>query len=105
MTATTTSVLIASVGGISIKPGVPVSFSITWGANISPTRWSRIWAAIESPGDQDSAQSITIQSEGSAWNLSNPSVTTNQVTLRGTGQSGATVMARVQLLTSQADTF
>jgi hypothetical protein len=82
-----------------------VSFSVTWGSNISRFRWSRVWAGIESPGDEDSAQSVTIQSEGSAWSLSNPASTATLVTLRGTGQSGAPVVARIQLLSSQEDTF
>ena len=98
-------VVIASAGDLSMASGVPVSFSVTWGSNISPFRWSRVWAGIESPGDEDVAQSVTIQSEGSAWSLSSPASTANLVTLRGQGQSGAPVVARIQVLASQVDTF
>lgn len=85
--------------------GVPVSFNVLWGSNISAFRWTRVWAPVESPGDSDSAQSITLQSEGSAWNLSSPATTVNQVTLLGRGRSGAPVVARIQVLASQVDTF
>lgn len=105
MAAFTTAMVIASAGDLSMASGVPISFSITWGSNISPFRWSRVWAGIESPGDDDTAQSVTIQSEGSAWNLSSPASTANLVTLRGQGQSGAPVVARLQVLSSQVDTF
>jgi hypothetical protein len=105
MAASTTAVVIASAGDLSMEPGVPLSFSVTWGSNISPFRWSRVWAAIESPGDADSAQSVTIQSEGSEWSLSSPASTANLVTMRGQGQSGAPVVARIQVLSSQVDTF
>jgi len=99
------SVLIASAGTLSMTSGVPISFGVTWGANISSFRWTRVWAGIQSAGDEDTAQSVSIQSEGSAWNLSSPASTTNLVTLRGQGQSGAPVVARIQVLASQADTF
>jgi hypothetical protein len=105
MATSTTAVVITSAGDLSMASGVPVSISVTWGSNISPFRWSRVWAAVESPGDQDSAQSVTILSEGSAWNLSSPASTANLVTLRGQGQSGAPIVARIQVLCSQADTF
>ncbi len=105
MAASTTAVVIASAGDLSMTSGVPVSFSVTWGSNISPFRWSRVWAGIESAGDANSAQSVTIESEGSAWNLSSPASTANLVTLRGHGQSGAPVVARIQVLASQVDTF
>ncbi|HEX4234784.1 MAG TPA: hypothetical protein VH041_10785, partial [Caldimonas sp.] len=72
MAAFTTAVVIASAGDLSMTPGTSISFSVTWGSNISPFRWSRVWAGVQSPGDEDSAQSVTIQSEGSAWSLSNP---------------------------------
>ena len=72
MAAFTTAVVIASAGDLSMTSGIPISFSVTWGSNIGPFRWSRVWAGIVSPGDEDSAQSVTIQSEGSAWNLSEP---------------------------------
>ncbi|MEO8921514.1 MAG: hypothetical protein ABI330_01555 [Caldimonas sp.] len=105
MATLTTAVVVASAGDLSMTPGVPISFSVTWGSNISPFRWSRVWAAIESAGDGDTAQSVTIESEGSTWNLSSPASTANQVTLRGEGQSGAPVVARIQVLSSQVDTF
>jgi len=105
MAAFTTAVVIASAGDMSMTSGVPISFSVTWGSNISPFRWSRVWAGIESPGDEDTAQSVTIQSEGSAWSLSNLASTATHVTLRGQGQSGAPVVARIQVLSSQVDTF
>ena len=105
MAAFTTAVVIASAGDLSMTSGIPISFSVTWGKNISPFRWSRVWAGIESPGDEDTAQSVTIQSEGSAWNLSRAASTANLVTLRGQGSSGAPVVARIQVLASQVDTF
>jgi hypothetical protein len=105
MAASTTNVVVASAGTISMTSGVPISFSVTWGSNISPFRWTRIWAGIQSPGDEDSGQSVVVQSEGSAWSLSNPASTANLVTLRGQGQSGAPVVARIQVLASQVDTF
>jgi hypothetical protein len=105
MATSTTSVVIASAGHLSMTSGVPISFSVTWGSNISPFRWSRVWAGIESPGDGDAAQSVTLQSEGSAWSLSNPASTANLVTLLGQGQLGAPVVARIQVLSSQVDTF
>lgn len=105
MAAFTTEVVIASAGDLSMASGVPISFSVTWGSNISPFRWSRVWAAIEPASDADRAQSVTIQSEGSAWSSSRPASTANLVTLRGQGQSGAPVVARIQVLSSQVDTF
>jgi hypothetical protein len=105
MAASTAAVVIASAGTVSMASGVPISVSVTWGSNISPFRWSRVWAAIESPGDEDSAQSVTIQSEASAWNGSSPASTPIMVILRGQGQSGAPVVARIQVLSSQVDTF
>jgi hypothetical protein len=105
MAAFTDAVVIASVGRLSMASGVPISFSVTWGSNISPLRWSRVWAGIESAGDDDLAQSVTIESEGSAWSYSNAAATANLVTLRGQGQSGAPVVARIQVLSSRVDTF
>ena len=68
-------------------------------------RWFLCTASfIVSPGDEDSAQGVTIQSEGSAWNLLSPA-STPMATLRGQGQSGAPVVARIQVLSSQEDTF
>ena len=105
MAAFTTDVVIASAGRLSMTSGVPISFSVTWGSNISPFRWTRVWAPVESAGDEDSAQSVTMQSEGTAWSLSRPASIANLVTLRGQGQSGAPVVARIQVLASQVDTF
>lgn len=105
MAAFTTAVVIASAGDLSMAPGVPISFGVTWGSNISPFRWTRVWAGIESPGDADIAQSVTVRSEGSAWSGSSPASTMNLVTLLGRGQSGAPVVARIQVLASQVDTF
>jgi hypothetical protein len=105
MAAFTTEVVIASAGVVSLSSGVPVTFIVTWGSHISPFRWTRVWAGVVSAGDDDTAQSVTIESEGSAWSLSNAAATANLVTLRGRGQSGAPVLARVQVLASQVDTF
>jgi hypothetical protein len=105
MAAFTTAVVIASAGSLSMTPGTSISFRVTWGSNISPFRWSRVWAAIESPGDEDSAQTVTLQSEGSAWSLAHPASTANLVTLHAHGESGAPVVARLQVLSSQVDTF
>lgn len=105
MAAFTTAVVIASAGRISMASGVPVSFSVTWGSNISAFRWSRVWAGIEPASDMDREQSVTVQSEGSGWSLSSPMSTRNLVTLRGKGESGAPIVARIQVLSSQVDTF
>ena len=105
MAAFTTAVVIASAGTLSMTSGVPISFSVTWGSNISAFRWTRVWAGIVPASDEDRAQSVTIQSEGSAWNSSRPASTANLVTLRGQGESGAPVVARIQVLASQVDTF
>jgi hypothetical protein len=105
MAASTNAVVIVPAGVVSIASGATISFSISWGANISPTRWSRVWPALISPGDADSAQSVTIVSEASTWSLSSPATSVNQTTLRGQGRSGAAVVARLQLLCSQVDTF
>jgi hypothetical protein len=105
MAGSTNALLVASAGVVSLTPGATVSFGVLWGSNISPFRWTRVWAAVESPGDEDSAQSVTLVSEGSAWNLSDPAVTENTMTLKGQGQSGAPVLARIQVLASQVDTF
>lgn len=100
-----TSVLIGSAGTLSMTSGIPISFGVTWGSNISTFRWTRVWAPVQSPGDEDSGQSVTLQSEGTAWTLSNPASITSLVTLRGQGGSGAPVIARIQVLASQTDTF
>ena len=105
MATSTNAVVITAAGVVSMTPGVPIWLTVTWGPNISPTRWSRFWPALISPGDDDSSQSITIQSEGSVWSLSDPATSVYRATLVGNGQSGAAVVARIQVLASQVDTF
>jgi hypothetical protein len=99
------SVVIASAGDLSIAQGSTISLSVTWGSNISPFRWSRIWAAVESAGDSDSLQSVTILNEGSQWSLESPASTTLIATLRADGQSGVPIVAKIQVLTSTTDSF
>ena len=105
MAAFTTAVVIASAGEVTISPGATISFTVTWGSNISPFRWSRIWPAIVPASDEDTAQTVSIVSEGSAWNADHPAATANAVTLRGQGQSGAPIVARIEVMSSQVDTF
>jgi hypothetical protein len=101
----TTAVVVASAGDVSIASGSTISFSVTWGSNISPFRWSRIWPAVESAGDSDILQTVTIVAEGSQWNLETPASTAIVATLRGDGESGAPIAAKIQVLSSQVDTF
>jgi hypothetical protein len=105
MAAFTTAVVVASAGVLTMARGSTISFTVTWGSNISPFRFNRIWAGVVSPGDEDSQQSVTIVSEGSQWNLSSPASTPMAMTLRGNGGSGAPIQARIQVLASQVDTF
>ena len=100
-----TSVIIGSAGTVTIESNNSFVCYVTWGSFISPLRWSRLWAAVESPGDADSHQAVTILSEGSQWDLSNPATTALVATLQGTGSSGAPVIARLQVMASQNDTF
>jgi len=67
-------------------------------------RWSRIWPAIQSAGDSDSHQTVTILSEGSQWDLSDPASTPTVVNLQATG-SGAPVVSNIQVMAAQNDTF
>ena len=47
MAAFTTAVVIASAGDLSMAPGIPISFSVTWGSNIGPLRWIQVLASQE----------------------------------------------------------
>ena len=105
MAAFTTAVVVASAGVLTIARGSTISFTVTWGSNISPFRFNRVWAGVQSPGDEDSHQSVTIVSEGSQWDLSNPASTPLAMSLRANGQSGAPIAARIQVMASQVDTF
>jgi len=105
MAAFTTAVVIASAGVLTIARGSTISFTVTWGSNISPFRFNRIWPAIQTAGDEDTQQSVTIVSEGSQWNLSSPASTPLAASVRANGQSGAPIAARIQVMASQVDTF
>ena len=105
MAAFTTAVVVASAGVLTMARNSTVSFSVTWGSNISSFRFSRIWPAILSAADEDIHQSVTFVSEGSQWDASNIASTPIAVTLRANGQSGAPIAARIQVLASQVDTF
>ena len=67
-----TSVIIGSAGTVTIESNNSFVCYVTWGSFISPFRWSRLWAPVQSPGDADYHQAVTITSEGSQWDLSNP---------------------------------
>jgi hypothetical protein len=97
------AILVASAGVLSMTPGIPISFNVTWGNNISTFRWSRIWPGIESAADQANHQTVTFLSEGSQWDT--PSSIAIAATLRGDGDSGAPVSAMIQVMASQDDTF
>jgi hypothetical protein len=105
MAAFATAVVIASTGDLRMAPGSSISFSVTWGSNISPFRWSRAWASIPSSGDEDSAQKRPHRVERLRVSLLNPASTRIPVTLRGKGQSGAPAVVRIQVLSSQVDTY
>lgn len=105
MAAFTTAVVVASAGILTMAKGSTISFSVTWGSNISQFRFNRIWAGIVSASDADREQSVTIVSEGSRWNLSSPASTPMTMSLRGNGESGAPIAARIQVMASQVDTF
>ena len=100
-----TSVIIGSAGTVTIESNNSFVCYVTWGSFISPFRWSRLWAPVQSPGDADYHQAVTITSEGSQWDLSNPATTVLVATLQGTGGSGAPVVAQLQVMASQNDTF
>jgi hypothetical protein len=101
--AQSTAVVIASAGTLSITPGTSVPFTVTWGNNISPFRWSRIWPAVTGAADQATHQTVTIVSEGSQWDT--PASIAIAATIRGDGDQGAPVVARIQVMSSQEDTF
>ncbi len=97
------SILVASAGLISITPGSPVSFTVSWGDNISPYRWSRVWPAILGASDEANHQSVTISAEGSQWDT--PGSNSLAMTIVGNSDLGGTVTAEIQVMASQADTF
>jgi len=105
MAAFTTAVVIASAGVLTMARGSTISFTVTWGSNVSQFRFNRIWAGVVGASDEETQQSVTIVSEGSQWSSSSPASTPLAMTLRGNGQSGAPVQARIQVLASQVDTF
>jgi hypothetical protein len=99
----TTAVVVASAGTLSMLPGTPVPFTVTWGKKISPFRWSRIWPAISGAADEANHQTVTVVSEGSRWDT--PASHAIAATIRGDGDTRAPVVARIQVLSSQEDTF
>ena len=105
MAAFTTQFVVASAGVLTMARGSTISFTVTWGSNISSFRFNRIWPAIQQASDEDTQQSVTIVSEGSQWSLSNLAGVPMAVSLRGNGQSGAPIAARIQVMASQVDTF
>lgn len=98
-------VLVSSAGVMTLTPGVPLAFSVHWGANISPLRWSRLSAGVVSPGDADVEHSVAFVSEGTGWRLAEPGRTVIYATLRGEAQLAGPVQVRLQVLASQDDTF
>ena len=104
MSPISTNVIIASAGLLTMASNSTVTVFVTWPGFISPFRWSRIWAAIQSPGDSDFHQTVTILSEGSQWDLSDPANTPLFANLQATG-SGAPVVSRIQVMAAQNDTF
>jgi len=104
MSPISTSVIIASAGNLTMASNSSIEVFVTWPGFISPFRWSRIWPAIQSAGDADFHQTVTITNEGSQWDLSSPDTTTLFATLTTTG-SGAPVVANIQVMASQSDTF
>jgi len=105
MAAFTTAVVVASAGILTMAKGSTISFTVTWGSNISQFRFNRIWAGVVGASDEDTQQSVTIVSEGSQWNTSSPASTPLAMSLRGNGQSGAPIAARIQVMATQVDTF
>jgi hypothetical protein len=97
------SIVVTSAGTVSITPGTPLSFIVTWGSNISPFRWSRIWPAIIGAADVANHQTVTFLSEGSQWDT--PSSFSIAATLRGDSDSDVPVEANIQVMASQDDTF
>lgn len=97
------AILVASAGVLTMTPGSPISFTVSWGNNISPFRWSRIWPAIQGASDEANHQTVTFVSEGSQWDM--PGSNSIAVTIRGDGDLGAPVSALIQVMASQGDTF
>jgi hypothetical protein len=104
MSPISTSVIIASAGNLTMASNSSVTIFVTWNGFIGPFRWSRIWPAIQSAGDADFHQTVTVSGEGSLWDLSNPSTSVLFATLSSTG-SGAPVVANIQVMASQNDAF
>lgn len=98
-----TAILVASAGDVSMAPGSTISFTVTWGGFISSFRWSRIWPAIQSAADEANHQTVTIISEGSRWDT--PGSIAIAASLRGDGDSGAPVVANIEVMASRDDTF
>jgi hypothetical protein len=108
MASSTDKILIMSAGNISMTPGVPISFTVTWGHNvsgnfISPFRWSRIWPAVQGASDEANFQTVTILSEGSRWD--SPASIAISATLRGDSDNRVPVVAKIEVMAAQADTF
>jgi hypothetical protein len=103
MTQFSNAIVVASAGDLSMAPGSEISFTVTWGDNISPFRWSRIWPAVQSAADEANQQTVTVISEGSQWN--SPASVALAVTLRGDSDLGATVVANIEVMACQDDTF
>jgi hypothetical protein len=101
--AQSTAVIIGSAGTLSMSPGQPVSFTVTGGNYISQYRWSRIWPAVTGAADEATHQTVTVVSEGSHWD--SPASFAIAATIRGDGDLGAPVVARIQVMCSQEDTF
>jgi hypothetical protein len=104
MSPFSTNVIIASAGLLTMTSNSTITIFVTWPGFISPLRWSRIWPAIQSAGDSDFHQTVTLLSEGSQWDLSNPGNTPLFASLQATG-SGAPVVSRIQVMAAQNDTF
>ena len=104
MSPISTSAIIASAGNLTMASNSSVTVYVTWNGFISPNRWSRIWPAIQSAGDSDFHQTVAITEEGSLWDLSNPATTVLFANLQTTG-SGAPVVANIEVMASQNDTF
>jgi hypothetical protein len=101
----TTKVIVASAGIVSMSPGTPVSFTVSWGQNISSSRWSRIWPAILPASDEANHQTVTVVSEGSQWDT-DAFFNAIAATIRGDSDLGAPVVAaEIQVMVSQEDTF
>lgn len=65
----------------------------------------RLRIGVVSPGDGDVEHGVTYLSEGTGWQLSDPSRTKIYATLRGQSTSGMPVQVRLQVLAPQGDTF